>query len=179
MLPLPTERLGRVGRFPHPQDALPATQIHTILPAAQGRGMRASKWSVSIVLGLSSMPVGADTAQAQTALLRICNEADVVAYAAVSARPAPGDPRFLISGWYRIETGRCGNIKYVAAGWIYLYAESLGNPMVWRGQDKRFCVANPGPFERFVSGDYTCFLELLKGFTAYFIQPGVFTWTLH
>jgi uncharacterized membrane protein len=149
-------------------------------PKHKDRGMRASKWGVSIVLGLSSsISVGAGAAQAQTTLLRVCNEADVVAYAVVTAHPAPGDLRFLISGWYRVETGRCGNIRYVAAGWIYLYAESQGNPMVWRGADKRFCVAYPGPFERFISGDHICFLDLLKGFTAYFIQPGVFTWTLH
>jgi uncharacterized membrane protein len=145
--------------------------------------MRAAKWGLSVVLGLA-MSIGAWEASSQQTLrpqtlVRVCNQSNVVAYATLTAHPAPGDARFLITGWYRVDTGNCREIRYAAPGWIYLYAESEGNPTVWRGNDQRFCVAYPGPYQRYISDDYQCSGELLKGFTGYYVQPGTFTWNLH
>jgi uncharacterized membrane protein len=143
--------------------------------------MRAANWSLSVLFGfLAMLSVGVGEARSQTALLRVCNQSSIVASVAVTAHPAPGNSAFLIKGWWTVNPGACVNTQYVPWGWVYVYAQAYsGADIEWRGNDTRFCVTYPGPFERIISPSYTCSGDVLKSFTAYFIESESFTWNLN
>jgi uncharacterized membrane protein len=129
--------------------------------------MRA-KWVLSVVVGLVSfLLAGTGQALSQTVLVQVCNDSSVAAYVAVTGHPSPGDARFLISGWYGVNSGACADLEYVGAGWYYIYAESEQGDVTWSSTDARFCVAYPGPFNRFISDSYNCSSDLLKGFKGF------------
>jgi uncharacterized membrane protein len=147
---------------------------------SKGKGtlMRA-RWGLSVLIGLVSF-LFAGTGQALSqVLVRVCNDASFAAYVALTAHPSPGDPRFLISGWYNVNSGSCFDTRYVGPGWFYLYAENDSGDIVWSGNDQRFCVNYPGPFDRYISDNYNCSGSFLKGFTGYYSDGGLFTWRLH
>jgi uncharacterized membrane protein len=142
--------------------------------------MRAARLGLSVLFGsLATLSVGIGEAWSQTALLRVCNQSSITASVAVTARLGPGDSRWLIKGWWTIHPGSCSNTTYVPWGWFYVYAQSYaGGDTEWRGDDKRFCVHYPGPFERLISPSYTCGPDRLKSFSGFYAESEMFTWTL-
>jgi hypothetical protein len=87
---------------------------------------------------------------------RVCNTSGRTAYVATMSRVAPGSPTWRIVGWYNVAPG-CLDIGAYPKGFFYFRAESDGG-VVWAGPtySKPACVVNPGPFERYFTGDYVC-----------------------
>jgi uncharacterized membrane protein len=143
--------------------------------------MRAAKQSLAVLFGfLAMLSVGAGEARSQSALLRVCNQSIVKASVAVSAHASPGNPSFVVKGWWTVDPGTCVNTQYVPWGWVYVYAQAYsGADIDWRGSDVRLCVAYPGPFERVNTPSYSCAGNALKSFTGYFIETETFTWNLN
>jgi uncharacterized membrane protein len=143
--------------------------------------MWAAKRGLAVLFGfLAMLSVGAGEARSQSALLRVCNQSIVRASVAVTAHASPGNSAFVIKGWWTVDPGTCVNTQYVPSGWVYVYAKAYsGADIEWRGNDSRFCVAYPGPFERVISASYTCDGYFLKSFTGYFITSETFTWNLN
>jgi uncharacterized membrane protein len=143
--------------------------------------MRAAKWGLSVLVGfLAILSVGVGEARSQSALLQVCNKSIVKASVAVTAHSSPGNSNFVVKGWWTVDPGTCVNTQYVPHGWVYVYAQAYsGADIEWRGSDTRFCVTYPGPFERVITPSYTCDGNILKSFTAYFIESETFTWTLN
>jgi uncharacterized membrane protein len=145
----------------------------------RARLMRA-KWGLSVVLGLIPfLLAGTGQALSQSVQVQICNQTNTTAYVAVTGHPSDGDARFLISGWYIIDAGACGNAAQVGAGYYYLYAESDQGDVTWSGTDARFCITYPGPFNRYISDSYNCSSDLLKGFKAFRSNGGLATVNLN
>jgi uncharacterized membrane protein len=142
--------------------------------------MRAARLGLSVLLGsLATLSIGIDEAWSQTTLLRVCNQSPITASVAITANLGPGDPRWLTKGWWTVHPGACSNTAYIPSGWFYVYAQSYsGGDVEWRGNDRRFCVHYPGPFERIISPSYTCGPDRLKSFSGFFADGEMFTWTL-
>ena len=125
--------------------------------------MRA-RWVLSVGVGLLSMMLlGTGQAWSQTVLVTLCNDSSVPAQAAIVGNSAPGDNRLFVTGWHIVESGGCTNARYVAAGVFYVYAESPAYDIIWSGNDYKFCVDYPGPFNRLVVA--SCPINNSKGFT--------------
>jgi len=142
--------------------------------------MRAPKWALSAAIGaLAMMSAGTGEAWSADAFLSVCNRSSINAWVAVTAHPSSGDPRFMVSGWFEVKPGSCRDLYSIGSGWAYFYAESDDTNLYWSGNAARFCVNYPGPFNRYISDDYTCSGANLKSFIGYYVDGGDFTWTLN
>jgi uncharacterized membrane protein len=131
---------------------------------------------LAALLGLFVMAaVGASEAKAQNSLIRVCN---YTAQAADIVVAGISGGQYVITGWWTAQPGGCTNTRYVGYGWVYLYAINFSSGTEWTGNDKRYCIESGSAFERPLNPPITCAPNLLKGFSGFYTQSGVFTWNL-
>ena len=140
--------------------------------------MRMAKWGLSVLFALAAtISVGGGEAKSQESLIRVCNNTDITADVAVTGLQGG---RYVIKGWWSARPGQCTNTTYVEYGWVYVFAANFSEQISWGGggDAKRFCVVQAA-MERLITPQYQCPPDLLKTFSGYFTEVGVFTWNLN
>jgi len=152
-----------------------------LLGAAKMRefGMRRAILGLSVLFGVVAMIAlggGNVRSQDQQSLIRICNNSDMNADAAVTGLQGG---QYVIKGWWSVEAGHCTNTTYVGYGWVYLFAANFNRGVSWGGggTPKRFCIVL-SQMERVITPQFQCAPNLLKSFSGYFVESETATWNL-
>jgi uncharacterized membrane protein len=144
--------------------------------------MRAIKLCLSaLILSCAISIMGTAAAWSQTFLFKVCNHSDVTASVAVMSHVDTDDDRFMVKGWWTVESGECENIGHFPQGWFYYFAEQTGSgKLYWGGNDLKICIRHPGPWERINRRGYSCRSdEKLKGFIGKSVDTGTYIWNLN
>jgi uncharacterized membrane protein len=116
---------------------------------------------------------------AKVFVFEVCNRATDPVAIAIAGRRNPDFSDLTVSGWGLVDPGACKPLGKFARGRIYAVAQVKGSRKGWYGNDAKYCVEFPGPFDRVVSANSSCPSSgKVVGFQEFIVTTDKHTWSL-